>query len=282
MALIYGTQSRNLIEGTIQDDVIYGWRQGGDPNTDLGDTLYGLNGDDRIYGGGGDDNISDRKGNDLVSGGIGNDDIYGYWGNDTYYGGGGNDWTFDYFGDDKVYGGSGNDTVDAGLGFDSIYGGSGDDVLSGDSPFEVPGRDILVGGRGNDTIIAGVNEDTLTGGEGSDTFGFRNIWRGTEADQVVGFTSGEDQIGISRSGFSRRFGSEADFALGTLLENDFFSGSAPQPQGMDDAILYDTDSGRLFFDENGEEAGGRAQVATLQGAPELRASDFVIVEYYSD
>jgi Ca2+-binding RTX toxin-like protein len=279
MALIYGTQSRNQIEGTNQDDVIYGWRQGGDPNTDLGDTLNGNNGDDRMYGGGGDDELSDRDGNDLVSGGIGNDDIYGYKGNDTYYGGGGNDWIYDSEGDDRVQGGSGNDTVDAGWGFDSIYGGSGDDLLSGDYGFGISFRDMFLGGRGNDTIYAGVEVDTLTGGEGSDTFGFRRIGGpagGTEPDQVVDFTRGEDQIEISRSG------SKADFALGTLSGNDFFSGSAPQPQGTDDAILYDTDTGRLFFDANGQVAGGRTPIATLQGAPELRARDFVIVESVLD
>src|ERR671910_639631 len=55
MAVIFGTQGRDNLPGTDQDDVIRGWAEGGDPATDLGDVLRGLGGDDRLFGGGGRD-----------------------------------------------------------------------------------------------------------------------------------------------------------------------------------------------------------------------------------
>jgi Ca2+-binding RTX toxin-like protein len=59
--------------------------------TDLGDTIYGGNGNDDIRGNGGDDFLYGDLGNDSVIGGTGNDEIYGGLGNDYLRGGDGND-----------------------------------------------------------------------------------------------------------------------------------------------------------------------------------------------
>ncbi len=45
MAVIFGTQGRDTLPGTIQDDVIRGWAEDGDPSTDLGDELRGFDTD---------------------------------------------------------------------------------------------------------------------------------------------------------------------------------------------------------------------------------------------
>ncbi len=82
MAVIFGTQGRDTLPGTNQDDVIRGWAEDGDPSTDLGDELRGLGGADRLLGGGGAD---------FLDGGVDEDTLDGRNGGDTLVGGAGND-----------------------------------------------------------------------------------------------------------------------------------------------------------------------------------------------
>ncbi|HEY5710537.1 MAG TPA: hypothetical protein VIT38_01475, partial [Allosphingosinicella sp.] len=45
----------------------------------------------------------------------------------------------------------------------------------------------------------------------------------------------------------------------------------------DDRILYDTATGNLFFDADGNGAGTAVLFATLQGHPPIAASDFIVI-----
>ena len=81
--------------------------------TDGDDTIYGGQGDDDLSGGAGDDTIYAKPGNDILDGGADNDRIYGDEGDDILDGGSGTDW---------LYGGAGNDTYRFGR-------GSGEDLI---------------------------------------------------------------------------------------------------------------------------------------------------------
>ena len=91
MAVIFGTQGRDTLPGTNQDDVIRGWAEGGDPSTDLGDVLRGFDGNDRLFGGGGRDTLFGGFGNDTLSGDLGDDTLGGEAGRDVLAGGFGRD-----------------------------------------------------------------------------------------------------------------------------------------------------------------------------------------------
>ena len=91
---------------------------------DKGDTLYGGDGNDILFGQGGDDFLYGGAGNDILFGGSGNDTLYGESGSDVLSGGSGND---------TLYGGTGNDVLSGGLGNDILIGGVGDDILKGDA-----------------------------------------------------------------------------------------------------------------------------------------------------
>ncbi len=106
-------------------------------------------------------------------GGDGNDKIYGEMGDDLLSGDNGDDTLFGGFGQDAVLGGYGDDIAYGGEGHDIMFGGAGDDILIGG----YDGDDVLFGGDGEDWLISGWNEvfggygsNVLVGGDGGDVF----------------------------------------------------------------------------------------------------------------
>lgn len=100
--------------------------------------------------------FSDDNAIDTLSGGEGNDTIYGMGGNDILNGNNGADLIFGGLGDDSIDGGGGNDVLDGDDGDDDIDGGNGADILYGGA-----GDDTLNGASGSDTLF-GDNADFAT------------------------------------------------------------------------------------------------------------------------
>jgi VCBS repeat-containing protein len=151
-------------------------------------------------------------------------------------------------GDDWLNGRGGNDWLSAGAGDDTIDGGSG--------------RDVLVGGAGR---------DHLSGGTGRDFFVFCDTPSSRNADLVEDFRHDHDMIVLQRADFN-------GLRWGGLRESAFYSADgATKAHDASDRILYDSASGRLFYDADGK--GGHAPIhfATLEGAPVLDSGDFFIV-----
>ena len=93
----------------------------------------------------------------LLAGGEGNDSIYGYGGNDRLEGYSGNDTLYAHGGDDTILGGDGVDTIAGGEGDDIIDAGAGaDQILTG------PGNDMITGGGGADRFFFGQSFETAT------------------------------------------------------------------------------------------------------------------------
>jgi Ca2+-binding RTX toxin-like protein len=88
MAILYGNNSNNYIEGTFSADVIYG-RAGND-------TLHGSLGNDTLFGEGGNDSLYGDHGNDFLWGGTGSDSFH-------FIPQGGNDVVKDFSLSDTVY-----------------------------------------------------------------------------------------------------------------------------------------------------------------------------------
>jgi len=64
-------------------------------------------------------------------------------------------------------------------------------------------------------------------------------------------------------------------ATGTLAASAFRAGTAAGDSN--DRIVYDTASGRLWFDADGSGAGAAVLFATLTAGTSLTAGDFVII-----
>ena len=64
-------------------------------------------------------------------------------------------------------------------------------------------------------------------------------------------------------------------SAGALNANAFVTGTAALD--ADDRILYDVSTGKLYFDADGNGAGGAVQFAILSGSPALNAGDFMVI-----
>ena len=195
--LIIGNNLGNFIDAGEGDNVVFGG--GGN------DEIFAGSGSNLISGGAGDDTIVAGDGNNLLSGDDGNDFIGAGAGDDIVYGGNGNDQIIvgdgDNFvdagaGDDYIGTGEGNDTINAGTGNDIIQAGDGDDVLNGGAGIDlVSGDDSTAGDETVDgNLFTVTSDDTLLGGEGNDTFVV-----GAEADAtnvlIIGGVSDLDNAG---------------------------------------------------------------------------------------
>lgn len=149
----------------------------------------------------------------------------------------------------------------------TITGSGKANVLDG-----LGGNDTVTGGGGKDTVAGGKGKDSLTGGDKADTFVFDAKLGKSNVDTITDFEHGTDIIALDDAIFA---------AIGTKLEKSEFYAKAGVTKAHDasDRIIYNTESGKLFYDDDGNKAGGHAPIlfATLASHPALDHRDFAIV-----
>ncbi|MCL1472504.1 hypothetical protein LAY57_17715 [Argonema antarcticum A004/B2] len=266
----------SVLEGQKGTDSLVGFSQGGKSDTLIGgedgDTLIGTADADLLFGG------------STITGGA-----------DT---GDGADFISGKAGTDTIYGGDGGDTVDGGTGADTIFGGAGDDSLFGGVGGEA---DSIIGGEGSDTLIGWGGNDTLIGGEGADYFVFSggtfatslvspdtgsiNNFGELGLDSIIGFEVGIDKIVLDGNGTAPGFttpgaGLFANLSVtnapGVSVVTGSDNASAEVAQGL---IVYNKDTGKLFYNPNGQGPGFESgnQFATLDTGLNISSGDFIIV-----
>lgn len=155
------------------------------------DTIYALDGDDCVLGGGGNDAIHGAAGNDILFGEAGNDLIVGDGyaskssqvdclngilvpGRNVIDGGAGDDVLVGCEGNDLVFGQDGVDTVYGFGGVDTLRGGPGPDILYAGHPYELGGampgapRSVMWGDDGDDEMHGSDHDELMVGGRGDD------------------------------------------------------------------------------------------------------------------
>ena len=171
-----------------------------------------------------------------------------------------------------ILGGSANDVLTGDGNTNAIYGYNGNDYLYGEA-----GDDVLVGGAGFDDLHGGNGNDLLTGGSGDDWFIFDTAPNATtNTDTITDFTSADgDKLVFSKAIFTGLSGA----ALGDLSSNAFWSGAGIKTaHDADDRFIYDTTTGSLYYDADGNASGSAAVlVATLGAATPLAFTDLQII-----
>ncbi|MBM6593792.1 calcium-binding protein [Microvirga pudoricolor] len=179
-----------------------------------------------------------------------------------------------------VFTGNGNDVVTGNANANFFVASGGNDRLSGGA-----GNDVLFGGEGNDTLDGGdgidflvhdFGKDVFTGGKGADYFAFiGKPMKGAHTATITDFTVKQDKILLSKAVFKKAVGTK-----GVLKESNFYKGvGAKEGRDKDDRIVFDTKSGKLYYDADG--AGGQkaehfATLAKTKSLANLSYKDFYI------
>ncbi len=247
------------------------------------DTLTGNNKDNVLFGGNGNDALAGWSGADTMVGGLGNDTYFVENANDvvieklnegidtvnskvTYISfehieniiltgtsaidGIGNSQANMMTGNTAanwLSGGDGNDKLVGGNGSDTLWGGNSNDTLLGGT-----GNDALNGGRGNDKLDGGTGNNILTGEGGNDIFKFTTTGH---IDTITDYSVNSDTIQLENAVF------KALTVSGTLAASHFKIG--PKALDANDYVIYNSATGALIYDADGNGAGTAVQIATL-------------------
>lgn len=154
----------------------------------------------------------------------------------------------------------------AGAGDDCLRGRGGNDWLSGGG-----GDDTISGGWGRDVLKGGVGHDELRGGSGDDFFVFCDKPLRADADTIEDFRHDHDTLVLGHFVFR-------GLGWGTLSAQALYAANgARTAHDASDRIVYDSATGKLYYDADGAGGVGAVHFATLEARPVLDAGDFLIV-----
>ncbi|MDQ6432616.1 calcium-binding protein [Mesorhizobium sp. LHD-90] len=245
-------------------------------------TFNGSAAADSLTGGLSADTLNGNSGNDSLFGLAGNDDLFGDAGNDTLVGGAGADFLAGGTGTDTasyatatqgVVASFGNPSINTGDAAGDTYesverlvGSSYNDSLFGSHAT----NDVISGGVGADVLKGYRGNDTLYGNNGADAFVFNSaLSASTNVDTIKDF-GGPDTIQLDNAYFT------ALTATG-VLATELFKNLNVAAVDADDRILYDQDTGSLYYDSNGSGSGGRVLFAHIDNGFIMTAGDFVVI-----
>jgi serralysin len=254
---------------------------------------------------GGNDIIHGLAGADFIDGGSGADSMIGGGGDDIYVVDNGEDtldemndtpggvdtamvsvnWTMATDVEKAVMTGAANQSITGNAGANTITGNSLANIVhaggGSDTVIGKGGADKLWGGGGNDTVQGNGGNDSLWGDAGADQFLFNSAGGAANADTIKDFLHLTDDIVIDKAFFAA-IGVTGDLAAGKFKAANDITATGGATVDSGDRILYDKDSGSLYYDSNGSVSGGRVLLATVWSDathhPTLTAADFKVID----
>lgn len=239
-------------------------------------TLTGTLGTENLNGTGNEkDNVMiGNGGNNTLIGLDGNDTLDGNYGQDTLIGG---------LGDDayKIYSMTEIISENANEGMDTVYsqisyilGGNLENLtLTTSQSINGTGNALnntITGNNGNNILNGAGGSNILVGGLGKDIF---QLTAAGSFNTITDFTEGDDAIQINS-------GVYASLSTSGMLDAASFKSGAGLVAAEDanDFLIYDSSTGILYYDEEGNTTGsaGAVQIASLTSGLNLTYSDFMI------
>ena len=156
--------------------------------------------------------------------------------------------------------------------------GSGDDLIFGlnnnDTIFAGSGNDTVMGQVGDDRMHGGTGNDVLTGGNNNDTFVFDTaLDASNNVDTITDFQANNaDKVELAQPIFA------ALSTTGPLAATNFSATAGGNAADADDFILYDTATGNLYYDADGNGGSAKILFATLTvSGGSVDAADFRVI-----
>ena len=128
----------------------------------------------------------------------------------------------------------------------------------------------ITGNAGANVLNGGGGLDTLIGGLGADSFVFNATLGAANVDRISDFNVISDQILLENSAF-------LGLPAGRLAATAFVGNLQGAAMDTADRIIYETDTGRLWFDRDGTGAATAICFATLAPSLAVTAADFLVI-----
>ena len=180
--------------------------------------------------------------------------------------------------DEGVAGSYGSDTVQSWINFNladttHVLGTVGNLTLLGSGNINGTGNALgarLIGNSGDNVLDGGAGDDKITGAAGNDTFVFSDpLSEANNVDRITDFSPSDDTIQLDSAVFTALTPASA------LASGALYIGAAAHDAS--DRIIYNSETGALTYDYNGDAAGGATQFATVGTGLALTNGDFEVV-----
>lgn len=272
---IEGNDANNVLNGRAGDDTLLG--MGGNDLFNMSNGGAASYGSDFIDGGDGTDTIDfgnnalspvvvDFDAGFMTGGGSGGAGAATVFNVENANGGRFNDHLQGNDAPNNFYGHAGNDTLVGEGGNDTLRGADGDDWLYGGFQFATSGaptgNDLLIGSFGRDHFVFNDAPNPALGGAAA------------TADVIQDFRSGTDELVFDDNVFPT-IGPAGDY----VAHDPRFFAAPGAVSGHDatDRVVYNTTTGALYYDPDGNGDAPAQIIAVLQGHPGIAATDVTVV-----
>jgi Ca2+-binding RTX toxin-like protein len=217
--------------------------------------------------------IGNNGANVFHDGGVGaNDTLQGFGGNDTY-----RVFNFSPWIRESAKGGTADRVlaaVDFRLSPDTYVEIITTNGSIGTAAIDLTGNKVaqsITGNAGSNILDGQGGNDTLTGLGGKDFFAFSSSLGPSNVDTITDFNVADDTIQLENAVFT------ALATTGTLAASAFRINTTGLAESASDRIIYETDTGELYYDHNGSAVGGGVLFAKLDPGLSLTNADFVVI-----
>ena len=129
----------------------------------------------------------------------------------------------------------------------------------------------LTGNEFGQQIIGNAGANTLTGNGGNDTFFFGSALGGSNIDNVTDFTVTDDTFALVQTIFN------GIAATGALDADAFVANTTGNAEDASDRIIYNSNTGGVFYDPDGIGGTAATQFATVTAGLGITAAEFTVV-----
>lgn len=144
---------------------------------------------------------------------------------------------------------------------------------AGTSAIDLTGNSFaqtIIGNHGDNSLNGNLGVDTMTGDDGNDVFMFMNRITTGNVDVVTDFNVVDDLLGIN----NRYYRGAPN---GELVATKFESNNSGQATDAATRLIYEADTGNVYWDRNGDKSGGRTQIAELDANLNLQADNILML-----